>query len=451
MKNIKKVIVLLIAIFVIIIGIIWYLTTQYKAYEKYGIDEQPMESTYVYDSTIKNVSVRNEYYSVKSCINKFYTYYKAIYTNINESSITDAEILESLQKQKVKYVQAVYNMLDEEYIKYYNLTEDNLKEHLNELGKMSMNITEMYISEHDRNINVYFANGYFINTATSQTYDFSIMVKQDAHNETFTVLLEDYIKEKYGEIETGKNIEIYYPESIEDNGYNTYDYEIVDNETYITDVFKSLKNNLIYNRQIAYENLDEDYKEKRFSTFEEFEEYIKNNIRKISVMSLDKYERNNNNGDITYTCIDTNGNYYIFEEVTTMNCKVILDTYTMDLPDFAEKYEQSDNATKVALNIEKVKEAINSNDFKYVYDKTNYTFKNNNFKDLTEFENYIKSNLFEENEFEYKNIEQQADVYVANVIVSNKKDSTASTKQMQVIMKITNNTTWYSISFNFGE
>ena len=59
---------------------------------------------------------------------------------------------------------------------------------------------------------------------------------------------------------------------------------------------------------------------------------------------------------------------------------VVLDTYTIDLPEFIEKYNSANEKTKVGLNIQKVFDAINNEDYEYVYNKLDNTFKQTNFK-----------------------------------------------------------------------
>lgn len=447
MANLKKYIAILIIILIFTISIIGFVIYKNKGKIIYGIDEEYQENTYNFEGTIQNVLVRNDYYSVRTCINKFYLYYSSIFNIQDDYLIIDDEAKASIDNQKSQSIEAVYNMLDDEYKSYKDIAIENLETKLPKIEKRSVNINKMYVSEKDQNISVYFAYGKLTNTATWESNDFSIMVKVDKLNQTFTILLGDYISDKYENVNIGDNIEINYPKKIENKQHNKFNYEIISDETYITDVFNSFRDNMIYNKQVAYECLDEEYRTKRFSTFEEFEKYTKNNIRKISIMKLSKFKKSQNDGITQYICIDSKDKYYIINEQSTMNCTFILDTYTLDLPQFIEKYNESDNTTKVALNLEKIKDAINEKDFMYVSNKTDETFRKNNFKNYSEFENYLKSKFFEENDFEYEKVEQQSNVYIATVIIKNAKNE-QETRQMKVVMKLTD-TTDYTISFSF--
>ena len=109
---------------------------------------------------------------------------------------------------------------------------------------------------------------------------------------------------------------------------------------------------------------------------------------------------------------------------------MMLDTYTIDLPEFIEKYEASNDNIKVALNIEKLKEAIKMGDYKYVYNRLDESFKLNNFKTLEEFEKFVKNEEFnaKDDKIEYKQYEKINGVHTYNITI---KD-----KEVRVIMKL---------------
>mgnify|MGYP000081844256 CR=1 FL=1 len=48
--------------------------------------------------------------------------------------------------------------------------------------------------------------------------------------------------------------------------------------------------------------------------------------------------------------------------------------------EFIEKYNSANEKTKVGLNIQKVFDAINNEDYEYVYNKLDNTFKQTNLK-----------------------------------------------------------------------
>lgn len=80
------------------------------------------------------------------------------------------------------------------------------------------------------------------------------------------------------------------------------------------------------------------------------------------------------------------------------------------------------------MNLEKVIEAINEQDYNYVYNKLNETFRKNNFSTLEKFEKYIKENFYEENEATYLNFNEISETYTYSVIIKDKKTSKTKTK-----------------------
>lgn len=84
--------------------------------------------------------------------------------------------------------------------------------------------------------------------------------------------------------------------------------------------FSDYVSKLINNMKDAYEFLGDDMKEK-FKSYEEFNAYIKNNIKKISTSSkLCKMEEYDDSR--VYSVIDSNDNSYTFTEKGVMNYKV---------------------------------------------------------------------------------------------------------------------------------
>ena len=452
--NTKKIVIILtilVIITIIIIGIILLLLNNNngannngnKNVEEYiatpSLEDDPIEIK----ESLEKVTVRNNYYIVKNCVSKFYTYYSAIYNAEETNLIRDEEAIASLENEKKQNIEAVYSILDERYKTYKNITLENLEYQLNDIKRLNIEISDMYVSQKDENINIYFVYGNLIDIASSKISEFSMIVNIDMLNRTYTVLLEDYIKENYSDIRIGENIDISYSDNIEANTYNTFKYQAITDDTYITDIFNSFRENLIYNKSQVYEDLNETYKKKRFETLENFKQYVNDKIKEISVMKLTKYQKVKYDDYTQYVCLADSGKYYIINVFSPTEIEFILDTYTIDLPEFLEKYEAADEKTRVALNIQKMKDALNNNDYQYIYDKLDNIFKQNNYPDYDSFKDYLKLNLFDENTFEYKNIEKHGDVYVANVIIN-------ESKKMDIIMKLSDDTNFY-ISFSIEE
>ncbi len=165
---------------------------------------------------------------------------------------------------------------------------------------------------------------------------------------------------------------------------------------------------------------------------------IKSNL--VSYMTTTTYE-----GKTEYICLDQYGNYYIFTENAIMDYTVILDTYTIDLPEFTEKYDNGTEQQKVALNIDKFMQSINAKDYKYAYGCLADSFKNNYFKTQEEFENYARENFYESNTVGYNEFNTQGDVYTYSVILTDKNTGEQKTKTF--IMRLGEGTN-FEMSFN---
>ena len=100
---------------------------------------------------------------------------------------------------------------------------------------------------------------------------------------------------------------------------------------------------MLYNTQNAYNDLDDEYKKAKFADYNEFLNYVEINNKKYKSMSASKYSKNVYNNYNQYVCVDNNNNYYIFnqDKKDLTKFSLILDTYTVDIPQFIEKYEKS--------------------------------------------------------------------------------------------------------------
>ena len=440
--NIKKIIMLLSVLLIIILITLVILIIYGKYEKKYEYDSQTNNIPIEVVSTLEKVNVRNNYYMVKSCVEKFYQYLTK--TNINEYRIIDEETQE--YEEKVKK-QAIYDMIDERYIQFKDITVDNIFEQIQPIEESTVIIEEMYVSQQDENMSSYIVYGKLRNNNTKEKTDFQLLIEVDMLNRTFKVIMQDYITTNIGKIEEDNTLNFDLEASIEKNTYNTFDYKNITDETYVTDLFNQYKDNMMNDYEEAYKRLNDEYSKKRFGTYQEFENYAKNRARESLEMQLSKYQVTNYEGYTQYTCIDENNNYYIFYVTGVMQYTVILDTYTIDLPQFTEKYNSSSDAEKVLLNIQKIFSAINDGDYNYVYNKLDNTFKQNNFPTLESFSNYIKQNFYENNSIGYSNYKTSGDLHIYEISITDKDNEANPTVTKNFIMQLKDGTD-FVMSFN---
>ena len=184
--------------------------------------------------------------------------------------------------------------------------------------------------------------------------------------------------------------------------------------------FNDYKNAVLQEPEKAYNILQEQYREEKFGSFEEYKKYIENNKETITTATLESYQVKDEETN-RYICIDQNGRYYIFDETAIMDYTVILDTYTLDLPEFTEKYEIANEQQKVALNIDRFMQAINDGDYKFAYNCLADSYKNNYFKTQAGFENYAKQNFYENSTIGYKEFNMEGELYTYSVVLTDKK------------------------------
>ena len=343
--------------------------------------------------------------------------------------------------------QAILDILDPRYIQYKNITQDNLFEQIQTIEDSTVSIENMYVSEKDRNMAAYIVLGSLRNNMTNEKTDFEILVEVDMLNRTFNIIMQDYIEEYIGSINIGQELPLEVGTSIEKNTYNTFSYQNVSEEIYITDIFNNFKSNMMYDHEKAFTDLNEDYKNKRFTNYEEFNTYAQNNARDSLEMRLERYQITNRDGYTQYTCIDQNNNYYIFYVTGIMQYTVILDTYTLDLPEFIEEYNNATDAEKVILNIQKVFEAINDGDYRYAYNKLDETFKQSNFPTLESFEQYMEDTFYEKNNIGYTTYQTSGNLHIYEIQATDANNSASVPVTKNFIMQLLDGTN-FVMSFN---
>lgn len=440
----KKIIITMIIVIIIMIFIILMILFQHQApKEDDGSEATPPTETIpvALESKLQKVKVRNNYYIVKSCITKFFTYYTSIYDN---SSINTNYIDEDIQKQSAT---AVYNLLDAEYIKENQITEANITTKLKKINESVIDITNMLVSEKNSNLFIYVVEGTLRDKKSGEISDFKVIVKIDALNKTFTILLQDYINNHYKNLAVGNNIEITVPDSIVANTYNTYNYQHITDDIYVQDLLKKYEEEALFNYELAYKSLNEEYKSKRFKNLEDFKSFAKANSAKYVIMDAMQYKKTKTDAYTQYVCVDQNNNYYIFRENSVMDYNLMLDTYTLDLPEFMEEYNKATMMEKVGFNIQKCIEAINNKDYSYIYNKLDDTFKQNKYKTEEVLAKDIQANLFDVNVAGDVSSLHEGNNYIYHVTI-NSKDDTSKNRKMTFIMQLKEGTD-FVMSFSF--
>lgn len=122
---------------------------------------------------IKKVTVRNDFYTVVSCIDKYLNYLAT------------------------KDVQILYNYLDENYIKENQITTQNILSKIKTLEEhVKFRPEEMYVKKISDNVEQYYVFGHISKEVTEgepEEIAFYISIKLDKVNNTFSVIPDLYI------------------------------------------------------------------------------------------------------------------------------------------------------------------------------------------------------------------------------------------------------------------
>ena len=402
MKKIKNIIIIVLVIILIILALMFLLKRNKEAAkEEFSM---PYGDERIIEREIHRVYRNIDYYSVDLIARGY------LYSIISQ----DNDML--------------YNTVNPESINELDINKENVISKLNkDINSKDTNIEhyrfiveDMYFSESEGNIVTYFVYMKIINIASEDIIKTSLMVETDTMNNTYYILPFEYMNNKgYVNIEEGQeyttDIEV-----IENNSYNEIQYENLNEYDIIVNLMDKVTNEMVYDTDNSYNMFDNEYKKLKFDTLDKYRKYVNNNMRYIISSSIEKYKINKYDDYTEYICIDQNGNYYIFNETSPMKFTVKLDSYTIDILEFIEKYNSGNAQTKVAMNIEKVIQALNNKDYNYIYGKLDETFKQNNFDTINKFEEYMKNNFFEKNKIDSGVYSKEGDIHTYELKIEEK-------------------------------
>lgn len=208
----------------------------------------------------------------------------------------------------------------------------------------------------------------------------------------------------------------------------------------------------------AYNSLDKEYRDTRFSNVDNYKEYVDNNKEMIQSIELKKYAKYDKNNYKEYVLVDNDDRYYIFHITAPGQYKLYLDTYTIDLSEFTEKYNKANDQEKVVLNMGKVITAINNQDYRYIYSKLAGSFKNNYFDSEDSLKEFLQKNIYRKNQIEFDDFEREGNIYTYKVrIVKQYEDGeevpegkNAPYRKFNIVMQLKEGTD-FVMSFSIDE
>ena len=161
---------------------------------------------------------------------------------------------------------------------------------------------------------------------------------------------------------------------------------------------------------------------------------------------------NDENNEYTqYVCKDNKENYFIINmKSESFSYTIQLDTYTIDIKQFLDKYNSASEENKVTLNLDKFRQMLNLKDYESAYNVLDETFRNTKFGTIDNFEQYVKDNWFDNNKFEYEEVNKNGNVYTlsTNIINNNADDNSYKQNINKVFIIKLKEGTDFAMSFN---
>ena len=423
MKNIKKYIIILCIIIVIIIISICVLTIKQKKSNDelkniVSEIESPIEETKEINWT--------EYDTINFAVNRYVQ-------TINANNSTYIELRQSEEENSGEVEnqinQLILDMLSDTYIKNNEITNENLREKITLESEQLVFIPLKAKKLIEEDIRTYVVDGIVQNIEYENKGERCYIVNVNYSNQTFSV---EPSQKKYEEIDKVDKIA-----NISKNENNEYINTTINNQTKTQTYINMYKRLALSVPELAYNYMDEEYRNKRFESIEGFKEYIENNRDNIEEISLKKYLAENNDNYTEYVGQDKYGNLYIFDEKGILDFTLKLDTYTIPTDKFKETYNTAEDYKKVQMNIDKFFQMINRQDYKTAYSCLAQNYKDNYFKTQEEFEKYVKNNFYTYNKVSYEKYEQKGNkLYIFSIKLEDITGENAEKKEIKIVMQL---------------
>lgn len=416
-KNLIKKLIIFFGVIVIaiVLGIIIISITKPPYEQEINIEDEGVKETIKTEKEkVESVEDRERIYMVEQCISSYLDT-----TNINNSSYYMYD--ESGNKEKfADENEIILNLLTKEYTSKNNITKNNIENYVDKLDKdvFFVPLQMKYINNGD--IYQYAMIGYITDFDYNIIKEVGFKVNLDMSatktgNSDLSFTIEP-IHEEINDIDEVQ-LEIKLT-SVEKNDYNIVQYITTNTEEDCKRYLDYYKKMTLSSPEEAYNRLDEEYRNLRFGSLDAYKQYIEENKKDIQSIQISQYMTNTENGVKQNIAKDKYGKIYIFEGVDLFDLSIKLDTYTIETATFKEQYENGNEEVKVQMNINKFILMINNQDYKAAYNLLDDNFKNNYFKTLEEFIDYVKVYMYRYNNLELRNFNVNGNVYICDVTLT---------------------------------
>ncbi len=395
--------------------------------------EDTFESQDTFDSSynLKDEEQINRYYLVKDISERYleciYNYNNYDGHDLNYSMMTEEALQRAIESQKQADNNLLEGIVAEECKADFSATDYNY------YGGYSLNINNMYVADISVSMKIYLVYGSIVNTQE----EVKLMVVLDNNNSTYEIYPQKYVQQNQLEnLRSGDTIN-FSKDSVDKNDFNTFKYKNTDSQTVAMDYFNNYKNLLSNNAEALYNVLDKEYREKRFGSLQDFQEYLNSNREELEGANVSSYLVNNYDNYTEYVCKDQYENLYIFRATAVMKYSLLLDTYTITTDEFKQQYQNSSNENKVKLNVDKWFDMINNRDYKNAFNYLDETFRTNNLKnDPNTFEAYMRDQYPLHYQVLYGEITERNGTYVQSVKLKDITGEDSTEYMLDIIMQL---------------
>lgn len=386
------------------------------------------------ETKVEPVADNIDFFTIQNCIQN---YLDTI--NINNSTYENDDGTIDVTAIKTD----IYNLLSKKYIQENSITTNNLLEKIDKSEEklifvpLKMNYLEL---ENNTKYTVY---GFCQKLNNQFVKDLYFIVDVDNQNKTFSITpLQNQQYESFDNIELNReNIEI----EVKDN--NKYINQKITDQ-YLCEQYLLIQKRLILSKtEESYNYLDEDYRNKRFKTIEEYKKYVSESQNHILKIALKEFKVNRTSDNTEYICKDQYDNYYIFNAKEVLNYKVRLDAYTIETEEIRNEYMKYSEQKKVTFNVNKWIQMLNNKDYENAYNLLNETFRNTNWNSVEDFKAYIKQNYPLYYKIEYQQYQTVGTNYTQTIILKDIEGKNQNQKNITIIMRLKENMD-FEMSFN---
>ena len=429
----KMIIIIIVLIIILVIGL--YAYNQYmkknEGTNKEGEDAFESQDTFVSSYDLRDEEQVNRYYVVKDIsekyLNSIYNYNNYEGQDLNVSMMTEEDLQEAIESQKQSDMKVLENVIAEE------CKSDFSAEDYSYYAGYSLNIDNMYVADISASMKIYLVYGSIVNTKEPV----KLMIVLDNNNSAYEIYPQKYVEQNQLEnLKSGDEIN-FSKEEVEKNNLNTFKYKNVDAQTVAMDYFNNYKRLLSDDVEKLYNELDEEYRDKRFGSLEKFQEFVNKNKEELEGSNVSSYLVNNYEDYTEYVCKDQYENLYIFRAEAVLKYNLLFDTYTITTDEFKEQYQLANDEQKVKLNIDKWFDMLNNRDYENAFNYLDETFRTDNLKnDPSVFESYMREKYPLHYQVLYGNIIERNGTYAQSIKLKDITGEDTTEYLLDIVMEL---------------